>query len=76
MSSEFEQCEASAMKLPLSERAALAARLIASLDDATDADQERAWLEEADRRYQAYAAGRISARPAADALREARARIA
>lgn len=64
------------MKLSLTERAALAARLIASLDDATDADHERVWLEEADRRYQAYAAGQIFSRPATDVLRDARARIA
>ncbi|MDA1028830.1 MAG: addiction module protein [Bacteroidetes bacterium] len=47
--------EAEILKLPRSVRAQLAERLIASLDEETDI--EKAWILEADRRYQAYLNG-------------------
>ncbi len=50
MSSELKECEAKALKLNLKERAALAEHLIASLDIVDDSENERLWLEEADRR--------------------------
>jgi putative addiction module component (TIGR02574 family) len=75
MSPDLKKCEARALKLPPKERAALAERLIASLDSLEDAENERLWVEEADRRYRSYANGETTARPAKDVLRDARSAI-
>ena len=75
MSAELRECEIKALMLPASDRAALAERLIASLDNLDDGENERLWAEEAERRYQAYKAGRLTAKPAEEALQEARARL-
>jgi putative addiction module component (TIGR02574 family) len=72
MSPDLKECEAQAMRLSAHERASLAARLIASLDELDDAEIERLWAEEAERRYQAYKQDRISARPAEEAIEELR----
>ena len=75
MASDLKKFEASALKLPVAERAALAERLIESLDVLDGTENEQLWVEEAERRYRAYKEGRLSARPATDAIRDARARI-
>ena len=75
MAPNLKECEASALKLPVAERAALVEHLIESLDVLDDAENERLWVKEAEDRYTAYKQGHISARPAADAIRDARARI-
>ena len=75
MSPDLKECEAQALKLHPKERAALAEHLIASLDTLDDAENERLWLEEADKRYQEYKKGNIPARPAQDVLRDARSAI-
>ena len=72
---DLKECETIALKLATTERAVLAQHLITSLDTLDDAENEDLWLEEADRRYQAYKQGRISARPAEEAIRDTRARI-
>jgi hypothetical protein len=75
MSPEMKACREQALKLPPSERALLAAQLIASLDDLDDAENEKLWIEEAEKRYQAYTRGQLSARAAEDVLLDARKRI-
>ena len=75
MSPNLNECEAQALQLPPRDRAALAERLIASLDSLADAENEQLWVEEAEKRYQAYKKGSLSARPAGEAIRDARARI-
>ena len=75
MSAEFKECEAQALKLTPKERAALAEHLIASLDSIDDSENERLWLEEADKRYREYKEGGISARSAENVLRDARSAI-
>jgi len=72
MSHELKKCAAQALKLPLQDRALLAEHLIASLDAADDSENERLWVEEAEKRYQQYKSGNISSRPAVDVLRDAR----
>jgi putative addiction module component (TIGR02574 family) len=72
MSTDFPKIEEGALRLPSEERARLAERLIASLDDLTDAENEKLWLDEAERRMQAHREGRIGARSATDVLQEAR----
>jgi putative addiction module component (TIGR02574 family) len=71
MSPALKQYQSRALKFSPEERAVLAANLIASLDTLDAAAYERLWLKEADRRYKAYKAGKITARPAEDVLRDA-----
>jgi putative addiction module component (TIGR02574 family) len=75
MSPDLKQCEAHALKLAPKERAILAERLITSLDSINETENERLWVEEAERRYKGYRKGRITARPAMDVLHDARTAI-
>jgi putative addiction module component (TIGR02574 family) len=73
MGSAAEELEAAALSLPRDERARLAERLIASLDE--DAEIEQAWAVEVRRRLEAFRTGEIVALPLEEVLREARQRI-
>ena len=79
MSLTVHELEAEARHLTSAERADLAQRLFASLEDeepaGSEAEVEQAWLDEADRRYERYRAGGTQAVPAADALARVRARL-
>lgn len=75
MSLELQEYDEQALKLSVKDRALLAEHLIASLDSIDDSENERLWVEEAERRYQEYKNGNISARPAASVIHDARARI-
>lgn len=68
-----EQIERELMKLPLAERARLAERLVASLDE--DADIEAVWIDEVRRRDQELVSGAVAAIPLEDALTSIRARF-
>ena len=72
MSPELKEFKTWALSFSAKDRAALAEHLIASLDSLEDSENERLWLEEADRRYKEYKKGNVSARPAEDVLRDAR----
>ena len=50
-----------ALSLDLCDRAALAERLLASLEELTEEEAERLWGEEAQRRLEEYRAGRAKA---------------
>jgi hypothetical protein len=71
----FDAIEDAVLKLPLAERGRLSAALLSSLEPCDPADVERAWIEEADRRYRAYRAGRSGAVPAQEAIAAARAAL-
>lgn len=58
-------------ELDLADRAKLAEQLLASLDDPSDAEVEKLWLEEAKRRLVAYRAGQGEAIPAEEVFRRA-----
>ena len=75
MSAKLEELETKARRLPLKDRAQLADRLIASLDEVNEAESERLWAEESARRYQEYKKGHIPSRPAEDVMRDARAKL-
>ncbi len=75
MTAKLDEFEAQALTLPPKVRAALAEKLIASLDELDETENERLWLDEADRRYQKYKGGRVEARSAQEVLRDARAAI-
>lgn len=78
MMQTWEDVEAAAMKLSEEERARLARRLIASLDDDKDEDPvvvEAAWAEEIEHRVREYRDGRVHSLWAEDVLAEARDRL-
>jgi putative addiction module component (TIGR02574 family) len=62
------------MELSVQERALLVERLLATLDTGEDADVEELWLQEAEKRYAEYRAGKIASRPAERVMEEARLR--
>lgn len=68
-----QQVESAALELPLHERARLAERLLASLDQETSV--EEAWAAEIERRVEAYRAGKLAAIDGEKVLAEARARL-
>lgn len=53
-----------AMSLDVHDRANLAERLLASLEELSEEEAERLWAEEAQRRLEEYCAGRAKAIPA------------
>lgn len=75
MQMDLKTFEAEAMTLPVAQRAILAQHLLASLDDVEEQENERLWLEEAGRRYEAYKTGALPARDAFEAIAEMRARL-
>jgi putative addiction module component (TIGR02574 family) len=52
-----------AIQLPIEDRAAIAAELIASLDGEADPDAEQAWASEIERRADSVRSGDATARP-------------
>ena len=80
MSLSVAELEAEAQHLSPPERAELAQRLFASLEDGDEAPfdaaaVEQAWIEEAERRYQDYLEGKVKGIPAAEAIAEIRAHL-
>jgi len=63
----------SALSLKLDDRAALAERLLASLDELDEEEAEHLWAEEAQRRLEQYRAGRARAADAQDVANKAEA---
>ena len=61
----------SAMSLDLHDRATLAERLLASLEELTEEEADRLWAEESQNRLKAYRAGRAKAVPAEDVHKKA-----
>lgn len=68
----LSQVESQALRLSRRERARLAQRLIRSLDRKTDADAERLWLTEAERRLAEVKSGKVTAIPADKVIKKAR----
>jgi len=75
MAKGVAELEQAAKRLPPAKRAQLAQSLIASLDMGKDVDAEAAWLEEAERRYQAYRRGLLTLKPATEVFRASRAKL-
>ena len=75
MSLLLERLEAEALELSSSERAALAHRLIVSLDEGPDDDPtevELAWDAEIRRRLDAYRRGEVQSVPSSEVFAKAR----
>ncbi|MFQ5900318.1 MAG: addiction module protein [Thermodesulfobacteriota bacterium] len=66
MSLTLNRIEKESLQLPLEDRAILAEHLLESLDLESDKDvnSEKEWIEEAEKRYQAYRAGKIKGKSA------------
>jgi len=72
MTKPARELESRALKLSRRERARLAQRLIASLDSEVDADVDKLWLQEAERRLGELKSGKVAGIPAARVIRKAR----
>ncbi len=70
----LNELESEALKLDPKSRARLAESLLASLDDLPEAEVERLWLDEAERREREWDAGRVEGIPAEHVLAELSAR--
>lgn len=70
-----EELKTEALKLTPRERARLAERLLQSLENLSDEENARLWVEEAERRDNAWDANPSLGRPADAVLRDARARL-
>lgn len=75
MPTALEKCQQQARHLPLKERAMLIKALIDDLDELDEKDLEQLWMKEASRRFQAFKAGNIKAKPAADVFDHARTKL-
>lgn len=75
MSKSVAELEREARRLSEQERALLAQHLIASIDPGQDVDAEAAWLEESERRYQAYRQGKLTTKPVDQVFREAKSQL-
>ena len=72
MADPTREIESKAMKLSRRERARLAQRLISSLDQEGDADAEKSWFEEAERRLGELTSGKVAGIPAEKVIKKAR----
>jgi hypothetical protein len=71
----IEELESEAMKLDPKARARLAGKLLESLDALSEAENERTWAEEAERRDRDLDSDRDDGRSADEVLRDARDRL-
>lgn len=72
---DLKKLEKQARALSPRQKAALARVLIEDLDPIVHPDAERLWIEEAQRRYDAYLAGKLTAVPGEEVMRRARRRL-
>ncbi len=75
MSPDVTEIEVKIRSLSLEYRAGLLRVLIEELDDPADADVERGWLVEAQRRYREVREGKVQPVPGEDVFENVRARL-
>ncbi len=75
MSSDVAEIEAKIRSLTLKDKTELIRTLIAELDGPADPDVERAWLEEAQRRYREVVEGKVQPVPGERVFANLRARL-
>ena len=68
---DLEEVLRNALALDVQDRASLAERLLASLDQLSEAEADRLWADEAERRLKEYRAGRARSVPADEVHRRA-----
>ena len=71
----LEELESEALKLNPSSRAKLAEKLLQSLEDLSEEENERLWAEEALRRHEEIDSGAVKGRPGKEVFRDARSRL-
>lgn len=71
MSKNFEEIINAVKEFSLEERARLANILLISLDESSEAEIDRLWLQEAECRLKAFREGKVTSRPAEDVFNEA-----
>ena len=72
MAKPTRELESKALKLSSRERVRLAQRLISSLEWEVDADAEKLWRQEAERRLGEIKSGKVAGIPAEKVIRKAR----
>lgn len=75
MARTFAEIEAEIQQLTSEEKALLARHLIEELDAGGNSDVDSLWLEEAQRRYQAYRSGQAQTRSSESVFANARQRL-
>jgi hypothetical protein len=75
MSTLFDEVEKQARSLTPQEKASLARILIEELDPTIDPGVEQVWIQEAQRRYDAFLKGELEARPGEAVMARARNRL-
>jgi len=75
MAKTIEDIENEIRSLSANDRMHLLRDLIADLDGSMDEDVEKAWLEEAERRYKQLKEGKVELIPAEEVFAQARARL-
>ena len=70
-----QNIEKQLMKLDTNSRAKLASILLSSLDDLTDAENEKLWAEEAIHRHNDMIKGNVKSKPADIVFKNAHARL-
>ena len=75
MAARFTELEKQARALSRKEKAALARILIEELDTSVDPNAEELWIEEAQRRYDAFVSEKLEARSGQEVMRRARRRL-
>ena len=71
MSMILKKLEEEARQLTQEERAKLVEHLISTLDSGEDIDSEKAWVDEAEKRYKQFQEGTLQASPAEDVFENA-----
>jgi putative addiction module component (TIGR02574 family) len=71
METKLDEVITAALQLTIEERAQLAGRLLLSLDEPSESEVERLWLEEAERRLKEFREGKMRGMPADEVLRRA-----
>lgn len=71
MSKKLEEIIKVTKDLSLEERAELAGTLLLSLDEPSGSEVERLWLQEAERRLQAFREGKVKGIPAEEVFNRA-----
>jgi len=71
MQINIEELSAASMQLAIEDRAALAGKLLLSLDEPNPDEVERMWLDEAERRLAGYRTGSVQGIPADEVFRRA-----
>ena len=70
-----KEIEKQLLKLAPRARAKLAKKLLHSLEELSDAENEQLWAQEALRRHEELAGGKTKGRPAEEVFRDAQARL-